>query len=128
MPGLFYCFQVPVAVATKNLFALNRYSSKFNGDYTIMNHDAMEALMEAIMNENESDTTPHEIDPAPRISKRRIALLMIAAALFGALIAGVAYMVSSPQLTHPEIAEPTVNTTNKPKMNLFFFGVGHYHE
>ena len=90
-----------------------------------MNHDAMEAQMESIMSEASTNASPKQ--PAnTTIKKRLIALLMMASALFGALIMELIRPTSKLQETPPKVLETIEHDECDQKMDLFFFGVGRF--
>lgn len=126
MPGLFLLLERSRLGCNMGLPELNGCLLKFNGDNAGMNHDAMEAQMESIMSEASTNASPQQPAPTPAISKRLIALLMMAAALFGALIMGLIRPASGQRVTTPEVVETRKSAEGDPKMDLFFFGVGRY--
>lgn len=89
-----------------------------------MNHDAMEALMEAIMNESDPKAPTPKSTPAPNMSKRWIAALMLVAALFGALVTGLIRHASGPPSVKPMNAVGAKQ--GEPTVDVFFLGIGRY--
>lgn len=88
-----------------------------------MNHNALEAQMEAIMNEAHRNTSPEKSAPARAISKRWIAALMLAAALFGSLMTGLIHNKASGP---PAASDMIESAGGEPKIDVFFLGVGRY--
>ena len=89
-----------------------------------MNHDALEAQMEALANEASPNTPPQPIASTPAMSKRWIATLMLVAALFGAMITGLICLTPSPPSS--ALMQAVGAKQGEPKIDVFFLGVGRY--
>jgi len=107
--------------------ALNGYLLKYNGDNAGMNHDALEARMEAIMNGTPATEQPKQPTPQPAINKRLIAALMLGTALISALITGFFRPASVPPSALTDVVE-TIEAEDadqrESKIDVFFFNIG----
>ncbi|VVS92211.1 hypothetical protein [Desulfoluna spongiiphila] len=89
-----------------------------------MKQNALESRMESIMSDAYPDTSPQHPAPAPAMNRRWVATLMLAAALFGAMITGLICLTSSPPSS--ALMEAVGAKQGEPTIDVFFLGFGRY--